>query len=63
MVVYCPLEKLFMSDYLKGKHSMCLLPQYRHVGLVVKVSASRAEDSRFESRLHRDFWGGVESYQ
>ena len=32
------------------------------VGLVVKASASRKEDSRFESRLHRDFFG-VESYQ
>ena len=32
------------------------------VGLVVKASASRAEDRGFESRLHRDFFG-VESYQ
>ena len=32
------------------------------VGLVVKVSASRAEDLGFESRLRRDFFG-VESYQ
>ena len=31
----------------------------RLVGLVVKASASRAEDPGFESRLHRDlfFWG------
>ena len=34
----------------------------RLVGLVVKGSASRAEDSGFESRLHRDL-SGVESYQ
>ena len=34
----------------------------RLVGLVVKVSASRAEDPGFESRLRRDF-SGVESYQ
>ena len=35
----------------------------RHlVGLVVKASASRAEDPGFESRLRRDFFG-VESYQ
>ena len=34
----------------------------RLVGLVVKASASRAEDSGFESRLRRDF-SGVESYQ
>ena len=32
------------------------------VGLVVKASASRAEDPGFESRLRRDFFG-VESYQ
>ena len=32
------------------------------VGLVVKASASRAEDPGFESRLCRDF-SGVESYQ
>ena len=35
---------------------------YRLVGLMVKASASRAEDPGFESRLHRDF-SGVESYQ
>ena len=34
----------------------------RFVGLVVKASASRAEDPGFESRLRRDFFG-VESYQ
>ena len=34
----------------------------RLVGLVVKTSASRAEDPGFESRLRRDF-SGVESYQ
>ena len=32
------------------------------VGLVVKASASRAEDPGFESRLSRDF-SGVESYR
>ena len=32
------------------------------VGLVVKASASRAKDPRFECRLRRDF-SGVESYQ
>ena len=38
-------------------------PQLGHhlVGLVVKASASRAEDPGFESRLLRDF-SGVESY-
>ena len=39
---------------------MC--PNDRLVGLVVKASASRAEDPGFESRLHRDF-SRVESYQ
>ena len=34
----------------------------RLVGLVIKVSASRAEDPGFESRLRRDF-SGVESYK
>ena len=34
----------------------------RLVGLVVKASASRAEDPGFESRLRWDFFG-VESYQ
>ena len=34
----------------------------RLVGLVVKASASRAEDPGFEPRLRRDFFG-VESYQ
>ena len=29
----------------------------RHVGLVVKASASRAEDPGFDSRLRRDFSG------
>ena len=31
-------------------------------GLVVKASASRAEDPEFKSSLRRDFFG-VESYQ
>ena len=31
---------------------------YRLVGLVVKASASRAEDPGFESRLRRDFFRG-----
>ena len=34
----------------------------RLVGLVVKASASRADDTGFESRFRRDF-SGVESYQ
>ena len=38
------------------------LPLDRLVGLVVKASASRAEDPRFKPRLRRDFFR-VESYQ
>ena len=43
---------------------MNTIPVYLHhlVGQVVRASASRAEDPRFESCLHRDF-SGVESYQ
>ena len=42
----------------------CLGPQFLDclVGLVVKASASRAEDPGFESSLRRDF-SRVESYQ
>ena len=48
------------------KHSVSgirLIPAFgdRLVGLVVKASASRAEDPGFESGLRRDF-SGVESY-
>ena len=43
--------------YTKQRHGA-----NRLVGLVVKASASRAEDPGFESRLRRDF-SGVESYQ
>ena len=35
---------------------------HRLVGLVVRASASRAEDLGFKSRLRRDF-SGVKSYQ
>ena len=44
------------------RQSVCLSSLDRLVGLVVKASASRAEDPGFESRLRRDFFG-VESYQ
>ena len=37
----------------KGVSHWC----HRHVGLVVKASASRAEDPGFESRFRRDFFG------
>ena len=40
----------------------CSVTMDRLVGLVVKASASTAEDPGFESRLRRDFFG-VDSYQ
>ena len=43
-------------------HNLTPSLAYRLVGLVVKASASRAEDPGFESRLRRDFFG-LESYQ
>ena len=54
----------WQSDYSgnvlpKVKHdlSLCSSPQHRLAGLVVKASASGAEDPRFESRLPWDFSG------
>ena len=41
---------------------VALINVHRLVGLVVKASASRAEDPGFDSRLRRDFFG-VESHQ
>ena len=53
----------FSTFVLCSLSSFCSLhPTDRLVGLVVKASASRAEDPGFESRLRRDFFG-VESYQ
>ena len=41
-------------------HTVIWSPRpYRLVGLVVKASASRAEDPRFVSRLRRHFFSGV----
>ena len=54
--VLCPL--LSFAAMVFCFHSM----SHRLVGLVVKASASRAEDPGFESHLQRDF-SGVESYQ
>ena len=57
------------SSYLQHTHIVGLAPLRRGsstsdrlAGLVVKASASRAEDPGFQSRLRRDFFG-VESYQ
>ena len=50
----------FTADCRQAVHKHLL--RYRLVGLVVKASASRADDPGFESRLSRDFFG-VQSYQ
>ena len=50
-----------IMDSVQPGPAMVSVPVHRLVGLVVKVSASRAEDPGFESRLRRDFFG-VESY-
>ena len=66
-------EQLSGSSGYSGLSTLCCTPTpvicpwrlsslYRLVGLVVKASASRAEDPGFESRLRQDFFG-VESYQ
>ena len=47
--------------YVAGTLSICdstVNTPNRLVGLVVKAFASRAEDPRFESRLHREFFRG-----
>ena len=49
--------------HLYGHIKACVTKlEHRLVGLVVKASASRAEDPGFEYRLRWDFFG-VESYQ
>ena len=40
---------------LPSPSPFCSPPPHRHVGLVVKASALRAEDPGFETRLRRDF--------
>ena len=57
----CSPNDLLTTDHSPNIH--IVLSKYsphsrRFVGLVVKASASRAEDPGFESRLRRDFWGG-----
>ena len=51
-----------VADARADDLSVCVCLSDRLVGLVVKASASRAEDLGFESRLRRDFFG-IESYQ
>ena len=48
-----------MVSSMKYISSILPLPQKRLVGLVVKLSASRAEDPAFDSRLRRDFSGSI----
>ena len=47
--------ELCFKDLIGGEESV---PPDRLVGLVVKVSTSRADDPGFESRLRWDFFGG-----
>ena len=58
------ISSVLPSCLFIGSFSFCWLfaCTYHLVGLVVKASASRAEDPGFESRLRQDFFG-VESYQ
>ena len=42
---------------MNTNHSCAILELHRLDGLVVKASASGAEDPRFEFRLRRDFSG------
>ena len=52
-----------MINCLASMHTIPLLLSLdRLIGLVVKASASRAEDPGFECRLRQDFFL-VESYQ
>ena len=54
---------LWLEDFLHYLKGIWFIIACDHlVGLVVKVSASRAEDPGFESCLRPDF-SGVESYQ
>ena len=45
-----------LSSFNYVNIAVCLSFTYRLVGLVVKASASRAEDPEFDSRLRRDFF-------
>ena len=57
------VEEMFLSEQCTRSWSLRpFVHSHRLVGLVVKASASRAEDPGFESRLRRDF-SRVESYQ
>ena len=56
-------SKIIVLDILNTHEWLCFPCQLNClVGIVAKVSALRAEDHRFESRLRQDFTG-VESYQ
>ena len=45
------------SGQIRPRDTLCLSLEERFVGLVVKASASTAEDPGFEFRLRRDFSG------
>ena len=50
------------NEHFPDKVNSAELPPFYQTGLVVKASASRAEDPGFESRLRWDF-SGAKSYQ
>ena len=60
-VFVCSLQRagllIFSSQPFASTRTTVLRLTHRLVGLVVKASASRAEDPGFESRLRRDFSG------
>ena len=52
----CLARNMVLSKCLSDFTFFCSLSVYRLAGLVVKASASRAEDPGFESRLRRFFY-------
>ena len=60
--VLCKWTLLRLCRIVRLSDRLSVSVNDRLVGLVVKASASRAEDPGFESRLRRDF-SGIESYQ
>ena len=61
-VTYLLLIDSCIQTSLKVYHVIANVGEDRLVGLMIKASASTAEDPGFESRSRRDLFG-VESYQ
>ena len=58
----CRVDGIRWKGWWDGVQLLSSAYKNRLVGLVVKASATRAEDPGFESLVRRDFFG-VESYQ